>query len=348
MVARRLASARSRYSVTVFGPAFEGGSFPGVDFRAVHTPRFLPLSPTQRYAIGVALALRKEPPSLIEVHNKPDVASLLARFFPGRPVSLFLHNDPRSMRGARSPTRRGRLMRDLAGVATVSEHIRQMLLEGVTPPPARAPILLHNSIDASELPAPTPVAERDRMILFAGRVVPDKAPDAFVAACALALPKLPGWRAQIIGADGFSSNSPETGFVQQVRQAAATAGVEMLGYRSHFEVLAAMGRAAIVVVPSRWQEPFGLTALEAMACGAAVACSNRGGLAEIMGGAGVVIDPDDPVATAEALLLLAQDETKRGCLSERGRKRASTLFSLQKTMAALDGFRDAIIARDPA
>ena len=125
----------------------------------------------------------------------------------------------------------------------------------------------------------------------------DKAPDAFVAACAAALAACcRAGRAEIIGADRFSFDSPDTGFVQMVRAAAERAGVRMLGYRDHPDVLAAMSRAAIVVVPSRWPEPFGLVALEAMACGAALICSPRGGLPEVAGDAAVYADPDRPAA----------------------------------------------------
>ena len=72
----------------------------------------------------------------------------------------------------------------------------------------------------------------------------------------------------------------------------------MLGYRDHPEVLAAMARAAIVVVPSRWAEPFGLVALEALASGAALICSPRGGLPEVAGDAAVYADPDQPTEIA--------------------------------------------------
>ena len=92
----------------------------------------------------------------------------------------------------------------------------------------------------------------------------------------------------------------------------------MLGYRPHADVLAAMARAAIVVVPSRWQEPFGLTALEAMACGAALVCSPRGGLPEVGGDAALYADPDDPPAVAEAIVALAR-ETRRATVAGRGR-----------------------------
>ncbi len=123
--------------------------------------------------------------------------------------------------------------------------------------------------------------------------------------------RLPGWRAEIIGADRSRADSPDTRFVRGVRDAARVAGVTLHGYRDHPEVLAALAGAAIVVVPSRWQEPFGLTALEAMASGAALICSPRGGLPEVAGDAALYADPDDPAALADAILALACDGAQR-------------------------------------
>ncbi len=118
--------------------------------------------------------------------------------------------------------------------------------------------------------------------------------------------------AEIIGADRFSFDSPDTGFVRMIRAAAEGANVRMLGYRDHPEVLAAMARAAIVVVPSRWPEPFGLVALEALASGAALICSPRGGLPEVAGDAAIYADPDRPAEIAAAIRALAGDEPTRG------------------------------------
>ena len=341
-VVRRLATTPST-PVRVFGRRFEGPIFSGVKYQPVDPLRRLPLSLTQAYAAALIPALARMPAGPIEVHNKPDVATWLSRAFPHRPVSLFLHNDPRTMRGARSPAARHRLLARLAGVVTVSDHLRRALLDGVLHP-ARAPVTIHNALDWSELPPLLPPHQRERVILFAGRVVADKAPDAFVAACGAALPVLPGWRAQIIGADGFSPDSQETDFIRSLRPTARAAGVEMLGYHPHEAVLRAMSRAAIVVVPSRWQEPFGLVALEAMACGAAVACSNRGGLAEITGETSLLFDPDDPDAGARNVVRLAVDPDLRATLSSASLLRARRLFGISDAVAKLDAFR-AMIAR---
>jgi UDP-glucose:(glucosyl)LPS alpha-1,2-glucosyltransferase len=136
------------------------------------------------------------------------------------------------------------------------------------------------------------------------------------------LPDLPGWRAEIIGADRFSFDSPDTGFVEMVRAAAEAAGVLMLGYRDHPAVLMAMARAAIVVVPSRWPEPFGLVALEALASGAGLICSPRGGLPEVAGDAGLYANPDNPADIADAIRMLALDDARRAALGAAGRERA--------------------------
>ncbi len=75
--------------------------------------------------------------------------------------------------------------------------------------------MLPNSIDVP----PRVHRVRERLILFVGRVVADKGADAFVEACAAVLPQLPGWRAEMVGADRFSADSPPTPFSERVHGA---------------------------------------------------------------------------------------------------------------------------------
>lgn len=296
-----------------------------------------------RYAAAAARLLAQAAPDLIEVHNRPDVASVLARRFPRIPVCLFLHNDPQGMRGARSP----RARRALAGrmrIVAVSDYLRGRFLEGVGP---GIPVgLLPNCLDLAALPPLRPAEARDRLILFAGRLVADKGADSFVAACAQVLPSLPGWRADMIGADRFHPDAADTSFLTTLRATAGRAGVSLSGYQTHAAVLEAMARAAIVVVPSRWMEPFGLTALEAMGCGAALVSSQRGGLAELVGDAALIIDPDRPETLAAALLRLGRSETDRALLSRAGLVRARA-FDLPEARARLQALRRDALASFP-
>ena len=77
-------------------------------------------------------------------------------------------------------------------------------------------------------------------------------------------------------------------------------------------------------------EGFGLTPLEAMACGAPVICSNRSSLPEVVGEAGLLIDPE-PADIARVLVRLLSDDELRADLSRRSLAQAAT-FSWQRTL----------------
>ena len=339
MIARRLALTPGFDTIVLGGPQ-AGPTFPGIVFEPV-TPGLWPPGNTNiRYAAAVAARLPRRQPAVIEVHNRPEIALALATRCPDVPVCLLFNNDPQDMRAARTPRQRTALLSRLALVMTASAWLRDRLMDGVGNVP-RAPAVLPNCLDLAELPPPQP---RTDTILFAGRVVENKAPDSFVAACAAALPHLPGWQAQIIGADRFRADSPETAYVAGIRTAAAAANVQMLGYRDHPDVLLAMASAGIVVMPSRWPEPFGLVALEAMASGAPLICSPRGGLPEVAGDAALYADPDDPPALAAAIRALATDPARRAAMSDAGRRRAER-FAVGPIRQQLAALRRSVLRR---
>jgi glycosyltransferase involved in cell wall biosynthesis len=338
MIAHRLLATPGFQSAVIGGPQ-SGPVFADTRFHAVRPTIWWPGNVNLRFAASIARTLRRMRPALIEVHNRPEIALSLAARFPDVPITVLLNNDPQAMREARRPRERAALLDRLDRVMVASDWLRGRLLDGVATP-ARPPFVLHNCIDLAGLPPP---AAREKLILFAGRLVPEKGADSFVAACAAALPALPGWRAEMIGADRFRADSPDTDFIRTLREAARAGGVALLGYRDHPQVLAAMARAAIVVVPSRWQEPFGLTALEALACGAPLICSRRGGLPEIGGEVAVYADPDDPLALAEAIRGLARDEPRRHALEQAGPLRARQ-FDVTLAATRLAALRREVLA----
>ena len=191
----------------------------------------------------------------------------------------------------------------------------------------------------SPLPLPLPMIGRDNVFLFAGRIVADKGADAFVRAYAAIARDRPGWRAVMIGADRFAPGSPDTPFLATLRRRAAAAGIEMRGYQPHAAVLAAMARAAIVVAPSRWQEPFGMVALEALACGAALIASRNGALPEVAGEAATYADPDTPGALETAMRELSGAPARREVLQAAGLMRAKR-FDLAAGKAMLTQLRE--------
>ena len=320
----------------VVGARATDAPFGGARFVAAAPSRW-PGGSLGRYARGVAAALGPLRPSRIEVHNRPLVAAMLARRFPSVPVALHLHNDPQGMRGAATPADRARLGRRIA-VAAVSAHLASRWSEGLGP--SEAPAVLPNALALAALPAPLPDAARAPLVLFAGRLVHDKGADLFVDALAQVLTLLPGWQARMIGADRFSADSPETPFTRALAPRARAASIALDGFLPQPALLAAMARAAIVVVPSRWAEPFGMVALEALASGAALVATGRGGLAEVAGDAAWFVPPGDAAAIADAVLTLARDPARRAALAAAGRARAAR-FDVVDARRRLAAFRAA-------
>lgn len=328
------------FRTVVLGAPLGHAPFLLPEFQPVHPPFWLPASRATRYLWGLSSQVKRLRPDVIEVHNRPGIAVRLAERFPDIPVALHLHNDPQSMRGMADPESRAGLQH-LARVTTVSPYVRGRLMEGVADW-ATMPVVIPNCVDLAQLPPPLPATQRDRTILFAGRLVPEKGADCFTAACATALPHLPGWSAEIIGARRLRPDRGPGGYAASVHAAAGLAGLHVAGHRPHAAVLAAMARAAIVVVPSRWPEPFGLTALEAMASGAALICSSQGNLPELVRDAAVLVDPDHPEALAAAIAALGTDPARRSELGTAGLQRAQA-FDLKVGVAALDRVRRAML-----
>lgn len=98
--------------------------------------------------------------------------------------------------------------------------------------------------------------------------------------------------------------------------------VVLTGRISEEDKVILMQHAALYVTPSMY-EGFGLTALEAMACGVPVIAANRSSLPEVVGDAGVLIDPSREQVTASMRALL-DDDGRRQELARLGLERAAT------------------------
>lgn len=202
-------------------------------------------------------------------------------------------------------------------IVAVSDAVRQRLLdEGIGPVE-----VVWNGVPVS--PEPAPFAPRPT-VAFAGRLVLEKGVDVLLRAFAEVAAQVPAARL-IVAGDG-----PERERLRRmIGELDLDARVVLPGHLSRRDLECSLAGAWVQAVPSRWDEPFGLVAAEAMMRGAAVVASASGGLAEIVrdGETGFLVPPGDAGALARALLPLLRDRARAERMGAAGRVVAETHFS---------------------
>jgi glycosyltransferase involved in cell wall biosynthesis len=108
-----------------------------------------------------------------------------------------------------------------------------------------------------------------------------------------------------------------------------------IGWRNHDEVRALYGESDICVVPSLWEEPFGIVAVEAMASGRPVCASRVGGLQGIVshGETGFLFDRADGAGLANQLNTLLDDAALRSEMGKNGRRRVEENYDWERIIS---------------
>jgi glycosyltransferase involved in cell wall biosynthesis len=128
------------------------------------------------------------------------------------------------------------------------------------------------------------------------------------------------------------------------REANTPDAVVCLGSVTDRQLLALYRGAAALVYPSRY-EGFGLPVLEAMACGTPVIASRAASIPEVLGDAGVLLDPDDEPGWAEAIAEVVNDEWRKGRMRKAGLARARSFTWARTAAITLDAYR-AVVSRN--
>ena len=116
--------------------------------------------------------------------------------------------------------------------------------------------------------------------------------------------------------------------------------VEFLGQTD--DVWSVLAEADLFALASRY-EPLGIAALEAMAAGVPVIATSVGGLKEIVGGAGLLVEPGDVDGLAGGMVRLLTDAEERSVLADRGRRRAAQ-NTIDRTVGSYFDAYEALIA----
>lgn len=273
------------------------------------------------YNLRVVQAIRKaglqDGPFVL--HNDIELAVFLRRQFPKAFLLHHAHNN-----NPCSPKFRARFGQSVDAMTAVSDFCGQWNEEYFGLAAGRIQTI-YNGVDLARF-SPAPRPEGLPVINFVGRTDRMKAPDLLLKAAQKLSEKTTGFRLQILGSNHYGYSVPDAYQTQIAEMSAELEGRGIEVYRPGFvsrpDLPGVLRRAQIHVVPSRWDEPFGLVTLEGMATGLATVASRTGGTSEIIADAGFLFERDDVDALADHLERLVCDEPLRAEYGQRARKRA--------------------------
>ena len=257
---------------------------------------------------------------LIEIHNRPLILYKLVKKI-NCSFIFYFHNDPLSMKGSKSISERLFILKIAKKVIFISEWIKSRFFENIDNKLSTNTEVIYHSVNKQ------PKIKKEKLITYVGKLNHSKGYDIYSDAVVKILDEFSEWKALSIGDEERRSI-----YLNHKNH-------KELGFLSHKKTMAMFNKSEIAVVPSRWEEPFGRTALEASSRGCATIISNRGGLTETTDHA-VVLDKLNHVDLYKNLKELIKNKKFRKNLQYLGKKNIK--HTISKNTKIIDQMREDI------
>ena len=219
-------------------------------------------STTKEYCKNIINKIKDENFDIIEIHNRPLIFNYLKKKINSKYI-LYFHNDPLSMNGSKTSNERLNLLIGLDKIVFVSKWVQDRFFIDLDKKLSDKTEIVYPSIQKIKKKN-----KKEKKITFVGKLNTSKGYDIYKDAITKILDEYQDWKAYSIGDE------------DRKRPIINHHNHQELGFRKHKEVLNFLNKSEIAVVPSRWEEPFGRTALESSSRACATIISNRGGLPE--------------------------------------------------------------------
>ena len=207
---------------------------------------------------------KKYSSDIIEIHNRPSYVSAIKKELNSK-IFIYFHNDPLQMKGSVHREDRINLLNDCEKIIFNSKWCQSRYFIDLD--------INNYSEKISVIPQSTSKTKinfknKKNIISFVGKLNTSKGYDAFGKAIIKILDEFPDWYSVVIG------DEPREKIIFKHKN------LKLLGFKKNSFILNMLKKTSISVVPSRWDEPFGRSSLEASSRGCALVISNKGGLME--------------------------------------------------------------------
>ena len=200
---------------------------------------------------------------IIEIHNRPESLVYLIKKKINCKFIFVYHNNPQDLRYSKSIKERIFIVENCHQIYFVSKYVMRKFFEGLPYNYKNNCEILYPAIkQLKRLP------KKEKIIIFTGKLNTSKGYDIFGKAVIEVLKKFKNWKAYAIGNERRESHK----FFHK--------NYKVIPWLPHNKILSFYKKSSISIVCSRWQEPFGRTAMESAAYGCATITTNRGGLKE--------------------------------------------------------------------
>ncbi|QIZ20360.1 glycosyltransferase [Candidatus Pelagibacter giovannonii] len=257
-------------------------------------------STTTEYSYKLAKEIDKKKFDLIEIHNRPLILFNLLKQIQNRFIFYF-HNDPLSMNGSKTIEERLFILKNVEKIIFVSEWVKNRFFLNLDLKLSAKTEIVYPSVNKQK------TTKKCKYITFVGRLNHSKGYDIFQKSIQKILDEFPKWKSLSVGDEDRRSI-----YINHTQH-------KELGFLSHKKTLDILNQSEIAVVPSRWEEPFGRTALEASSRGCATIISNRGGLIETTNQA-IILKKIDEKNLYKEIKKLILNNKKRKLIQRNSRK----------------------------
>ena len=192
----------------------------------------------------------------------------------------------------------------------------------------------------------------ERIILQLGRMVPRKGVDTVIQAMALLNKQRLPARLVVVGGESSTPDPKKTPEIGRLQALTAELGIKdrvmFVGQRGR-EVLKYFYSAADMFVTTPWYEPFGITPLEAMACGTPVIGSNVGGIKFTVrdGETGYLVTPKESGELCDRIAFLYRHPEMLNLFGQQAMRHVARQFTWTKVASALAGVYESVLAKAP-